>query len=345
MKINLPKNTVQEIAAPVAAVVASFVTGGLLILAVGGNPFFIYWRLFDGIFGNPYGIAQVLFKATPLFFTGLSVAFAFRCGLFNIGAEGQFYAGAFLMAYAGFTFPGLPGIILLPLCIAAGMLGGAVWAGIPGFLKSKTGAHEVITTIMMNFIAIALTNYLVANYFHLPETVHTAEIAAGAWIPRLDTLIPAFKGSPVNFSLVLALVFAAGVWYVLFKTRFGFEIRSIGLNPNAARYAGVPVENRIFQVMLISGMMSGLVGANFVMGYKHYFEQGFSAGSGFMGIAVALLGRNHPAGILLAALLFGFLSYGGLIINAYVPKELVDILQAAVIIFVIVFTRTRTPDD
>lgn len=328
-----------EILSPVLAVIAAFLVGGIFILIIGQNPFFIYGKLFSGTLGNPYGIAQVLFKATPLIFTGLAVAFAFRAGLFNIGAEGQLYIGAFLTAYLGFTLVNLPGFILIPLCISGGMIGGALWAGIPGILKAKRGAHEVITTIMMNFIALALTNYLVARHFHAPEAVHTQAIALSARIPRLSTVFSWFSGSPLNYSIFLALLACFIIYYILWKTSLGYELRAVGLNPFAAEYGGINIAKSTILAMALSGALAGLVGVNYVMGYKYYFEQGFSGGVGFMGIAVALLGRNNPIGVILAALLFGLLSFGGLIINAYVPKELVDILQAIVIIFVIASSR------
>lgn len=328
-----------EILSPVLAVVAAFFVGGIFILIIGQNPFFIYGKLFSGTLGNPYGIAQVLFKATPLIFTGLAVAFAFRAGLFNIGAEGQLYIGAFLTAYLGFTLVDLPGFILIPLCILGGMIGGALWAGIPGILKAKRGAHEVITTIMMNFIALALTNYLVARHFHAPETVHTQAIALSARIPRLSTAFSWFSGSPLNYSIFLALLACFIIYYILWKTSLGYELRAVGLNPFASEYGGINIAKSTILAMALSGSLAGLVGVNYVMGYKYYFEQGFSGGAGFMGIAVALLGRNNPIGVILAALLFGLLSFGGLVINAYVPKELVEILQAIVIIFVIASSR------
>lgn len=340
----IKKEKLLEIFAPLLAVIAAFLVGGIFILIIGQNPIFIYGKLFSGTLGNPYGIAQVLFKATPLIFTGLAVAFGFRAGLFNIGAQGQLYMGAFLTAYLGFTLVSLPGFILIPLCILGGMIGGALWAAIPGILKAKRGAHEVITTIMMNFIALALINYLIVQHFHIPGTVHTQAISLAARIPRLSTLFSKFSGSPLNYSIFLALFACLVVYYILWKTSLGYELRAVGLNPFAAEYGGISVAKNTVLAMALSGALAGLVGVNYVMGYKYYFEQGFAGaggfgGIGFMGIAVALLGRNNPIGVVLAALLFGLLSFGGLIINAYVPKELVDILQAIVIIFVIASSK------
>jgi len=322
---------------PIIAVVASFVVGGIFIFAVGQSPFHIYGIMFSGALGSAYGWGQIIFKMTPLIFTGLAVAFAFRGGLFNIGAEGQLYIGAMLTTIAGYYLRSLPGVILVPLCVLAGFIGGAIWASLPAILKARLGVHEVINTIMMNFIAYALVNYFLVNHFSVPETVHTPEISPNAYLPRLSLIIPAFASSPANFSFLLALVALYLFWYIIFKTKLGYEIRAVGLNKDASRYAGISVPRITFLALSIAGGFAGLVGTNFVMGYKHYFEEGFSLGVGFMGIAVALLGQNHPAGILLASFLFGVLSHGGLVINTYIPKELVDILQAIVIIFMVVF--------
>ena len=338
-RAHLAQKLIGAIAVPVIAIAAALLAGAVFIAAIGQSPAVVYGILLRGTFGNFYGLGQVLFKATPLIFTGLSVALAFKAGLFNIGAEGQLYIGAFAVAWVGFTFSSLPGFVLVPLCILAGALGGALWGVIPGYLKARFGTHEVINTIMLNFIAMALTGYLVTYVYFVPETVHTQRIAAQAQIPRLEEFWPVFRGSPVNFSLFLALGIAIVVYLFLWKTKFGFELRAMGLNPWAAEYGGISVRSGVITAMTLSGALAGLVGVDSVMGYKHYYEAGFSSGTGFMGIAVALLGRNHPLGVVLAALLFGALSYGGLVINAIVPKELVDILQAIVILVVIAGTN------
>ncbi|MEP7028851.1 MAG: ABC transporter permease [Candidatus Eisenbacteria bacterium] len=319
---------------PLLAVVGALAVGALFIAAVGKNPLAVYGRMALGVFGNAYGIGQVLFRATPLVFTGLAVALGFRAGLFNIGAEGQLVMGAFACGVVGATFRDLPGVLLLPLTIASGMAAGALWALPPAWLKAKVGAHEVINTIMMNFIALALVQYL-GHFAFVPATVHTAEIGAGARIARFEAFLPIFRGSPVNLSLVLAVGVALLVGWVLFRTRFGYELRAVGLSPSAAEYAGIDVPRTWILALCISGAIAGLVGANFVQGYKGYFESGFSSGIGFLGIAVALLARNHPIGVVVASLFFAALGYGGLVINTEVPKELVEILQAIVILFAI----------
>ena len=321
---------------PIIAILLSFIAGGIFILAIGENPFTIYWIMFSQAMGTSYGWGQIIFKMTPLIFTGLAVAFAFRAGLFNIGAEGQLYIGAMMTTIAGYLFHSLPAPLLIPICLLAGFVGGGIWAAIPGVLKAKLGVHEVINTIMMNFIAMALVNYILMTHFSVPETVHTPKIGIGAHLPRLSVIIPSLKASPANFSFFIALIAAFLCWFIIFKTRFGYEIRASGSNPKASRFAGISVPWVTFWTFTISGGLAGLVGTNFVMGYKHYFEEGFSTGVGFMGIAVALLGQNHPTGVILAAFLFGVLAHGGLIINVHIPKELVDILQAIVIIFMVV---------
>jgi simple sugar transport system permease protein len=321
-------------AGPLVAVVLALVVGGLFIAAVGKDPFDVYGRMVAGVFGNPYGWGQVLFRATPLVFVGLAVALGFQAGLFNIGAEGQLVFGAFVTALVGWQFGSLPAIVLLPSAILSGAAAGALWALPPAWLKAKVGAHEVINTIMMNFIAIALVQYWGKSMF-VHETVHTPEIAAGARLPRLEALLPVFQGSPLNASLALALVVALAVGWLLWRTRFGYELRAVGLSPSAAEYAGVAVPRVRILALCLSGALAGLVGTNFVLGYKNYFESGFSSGVGYLGIAVALLGRNHPVGVILAALFFAALGYGGLVINSIVPKELVEILQAIVILFAI----------
>ena len=197
----------------------------------------------------------------------------------------------------------------------------------------KFGAHEVIVTIMLNFIVLALLNYIVAAHLHVPETLHTPEIRNGG-VARLDAFLPAFHGSAANLTIIVALLAAAITWVYMFRTRRGYELRAVGLQPEAAEYAGVSVGGTWMRAMVFSGALAGLGGINYVLGYKHYYEEGFAGGAGFLGIAVALVGRNHPVGVVLAALFFATLSQGGLAIHAFVPKQMVDVLQGVVIIAV-----------
>jgi ABC-type uncharacterized transport system permease subunit len=320
--------------APLIAVALALVAGAAFILAIGEHPLDIYALMLRETLGTGYGIGQTLFKATPLIFCGLAVAVGFRAGLFNIGVEGQLTVAAFAAALAGARLAAQPAFLLLPLTLMVAMVVGAAWGAVPGILKARFGAHEVINTIMLNFIAFALVSYLGRGVFQ-PATVRTAEIGPGAMLPRLEAWWPALHGSPANLSLLIGLLAAAAVGVLLFRTRLGYELRALGLNAPAAQYGGVPLGITQVKAMAISGALGGLAGMNFVLGYKHFFELGFSAGAGFLGIAVALLGRNHPVGVVLAALFFGALSHGGLAINQRVPKELVDVLQAIVILLAI----------
>jgi len=324
---------------------AAFLVGGLVVTAIGENPFRIYAILFRGAFGSVDAVGLVLFNAVPLIFTGLAVAFAFRAGLFNIGGEGQLYIGAFVCTLAGLWLGGLPAVLLIPLLILASAAGGAAWAAVPGLLKARFGVHEVINTIMMNFIAVGLTSYFIINMLREPGqmTPQTSEIAFAGHLPRLaESLsligIPLPQANPLNFSIVLALGAVWLAWFILYRTNLGYEIRAVGMNAKAAEYAGINVRRTIVLAMLISGAFAGLVATNEVMGFRHRFLDNFSSGLGFMGIAVALLGKNTPLGVLLAALLFGVLNTGGLEIDIFtdVPRELILVLQAITIILVVV---------
>jgi general nucleoside transport system permease protein len=318
----------------VVALLIAAIVGDILILAFGQNPGAVYRLLLEGTWGNAYGLGQVLYKATTLTFTGLAIAVGLRAGLFNIGAESQLAAGGFVAAMVGLALPsGLPALVTLPVYILAAAAGGAAVGAIPGGLKAKFGAHEVITTIMLNYIVLAFLNYLVAAHLKVEGTLHTKEIGAGA-LPRFADFASAFRGSAANIVLLLALVAVAAVWWYLFRTRHGFELRATGLQPEAAEYGGVKVRGVWWKALALSGAIAGLGGLNFVLGYKHYYEDAFASGAGFVGIAVAIVGRNHPVGVLLAALVFATMSQGGLAVNAVVPKQIVDVLQAVVIIAV-----------
>jgi ABC-type uncharacterized transport system permease subunit len=327
------KRTVEEAVLPaLVALLVAAVVGDVLILSFGQNPGSVYRLLIDGTWGNAYGFGQVLYKTTTLTFTGLAVAVGLRAGLFNIGAESQLAAGGFLAALVGLVLPmGLPALVTLPAFLVAAAAGGAFVGGIPGVLKARFGAHEVITTIMLNFIVLALLNYLTAAHLKVEGTLHTTEIHAGA-LPRLSSMIDAFHGSAAN--VVLSFVTAAAVAWFLFRTRRGFELRATGLQPAAAEYGGVNVGGVWWRTMALSGALAGIGGLNYVLGYKHYYEESFASGAGFLGIAVAIVGRNHPVGVVLAAFVFATMSQGGLAVNAVVPKQIVDVLQAVVIIAV-----------
>ncbi len=335
---------------PLVAVAAAFLVGGLVVATIGENPLRIYGILFRGAFGSVDAIGLVLFNACPLIFAGLAVAFAFRAGLFNIGGEGQIYLGAFICAWVGLSISGLPAWLAVPLLVAASAAGGALWASIPGLLKARFGAHEVINTIMMNFIAIGVTGYFVINVFREPGqmTPQTAEIVAGR-LPRLAGAlnaigIPLPAANPLNASIVIALLAIVAAWFILQRTTLGYEIRAVGLNPSAAENAGINVRRTMVLAMIVSGAFAGLVATNEVMGFRHRFLDNFSGGIGFMGIAVALLGKNTPLGVLFAALLFGILNTGALEVDIFtdVPRELILVVQAVTIILVVVGNEVVT---
>lgn len=307
-------------------------------MTLGVTPGTFYRELFSGTLGSGFGIGQVLYRATPLLFTGLSVAFAFRAGLFNIGAEGQMAVGALAMAWAG-AIVGWPPILGVIVALCAGAVGGGIWGAIPGLLKAKTGSHEVIVTLLLNFVAFALVNYALAQGLALPETVRTAEIAEGARLARLESWTPVFRGSPVSLSLFIAVALALLLQLWLRRSSAGFSLQVLGEGLPVARYAGLSVERGVALAMIGSGALAGLAGSAFVLGFKHYFEEGLTSGAGFLGIGVALLARNRPLWIIPSALFFGMLSFGGFVMNRLVPRELIDVLQAVILLLFILFDR------
>ena len=303
---------------------------------LGQNPLHIFRLIGSQVLFDGYGLGSILYKATTLIFSGLACALAFRCGLFNIGAEGQLYAGAFGMTMFGLYGPRLPNWLMLPCLLGVAAAGGAAWAVIPAWLKARRGAHEVISTMMMNFVAMAAINWLISTRFHDPETIHTAELPAPCVFPPIAAFERLFPGSAVNASIFLALGFCAIIAYFLWRTPLGFEWRAVGINPAAAKTSGVRVDLTLIGILLASGAVAGLAGANFVLGYKHYFEEGFASGAGFLGIAVALVARNNPIAVIPSAFLFAFLSQAGLTLNRWIPRELFEILQAGAILIIVI---------
>ena len=277
-------------------------------------------------------VSESLVISTPYIFAGLAVSLGFRGGLFNIGAEGQLFVGALAAAYIGYAVKGLPAYIHLPLALLAGILAAAVWSAIPGYLKAKTGAHEVINTIMMNYIAYRLTDFMLSGPMARPDHLPiTPEIAKSAYLPI-------FYKNPVrlHWGFILALVMAFLVYWFLWKTPLGVEIRMVGANPRAARYAGVKMSLIMVLTMALSGALAGMAGANQILGVDHRLVRSFSTGYGFDSIALALLGNSHPLGVVLAALMFGFLRGGAARMQsiAGIPVEIIGIIQAMVIIFI-----------
>jgi ABC-type uncharacterized transport system permease subunit len=279
-----------------------------------------------------YPFTESLATVTPYILAGLAVAVGFKCGLFNIGAEGQFGIGALCSAFVGYSLKGLPWYVHLPLALLAGAAGGALWAAIPGLLKGLTGAHEVVNTIMMNYISYRLSDWLLNGPMKAPGyRPLTPVIEDSAMLPR-------FFPDPLRFNwgFVLALAVAVLVWWILFKTTIGMEIRSVGANPDGARYAGMSIVKNFVIAMSLSGALAGLAGSVQVLGIDHWVGQGFSAGYGFDSIAIALLGQSHPLGVVLSALLWGTLRSGATRMQslAGVPIEFISIIQGLVIAFV-----------
>lgn len=319
-----------------------------------------YSSLFVGAFGSPERIAEALrsgdgaairkafypffeslVATTPYIFGGLAVALGFRAGLFNVGAEGQIFIGAVFAAYAGYAFKGLPAIIHLPLALLAGALGGGLWGFIPGWLKAKTGGHEVINTIMLNYVAFRVSDLLLTGPMKRPGSPNpiSPTIEESAKLPRLF-------GEPIRFHMgfFVALFVAWLVYWFLFKTKWGFELRAVGANLHAARYAGMAVTLVTVLAMSLSGALAGLAGANEVLGVNYNLAMAFSSGYGFDSIALALLGNSHPAGVVLAALLFGTLRNGAtnMQLKAGIPIDIISILQALILIFIAAPVIIRT---
>ena len=349
-------NIIREITWPLAAVIAAFVVGGIIVLLIGDNPLLTFYQLIGNSFGSLNDLGYTLFIATPLIFTGLAVAVAFRCGLLNIGAEGQLYVAAFATAWVGIKFGGtvvnvfgkeenwswmtLPPYLLILACMFAAVSAGAVWGAIPGILKAKFGSHEVINTIMLNFIAISLVSYFTQYYYKIPgdPLLQTAEIGPGAHIPRISQYIPGMPDFvPLSVAFLLAILMCVLVYIFLWKTKWGYELRAVGENPTAAEYGGISPKRQIITAMTISGGLAGMVAIGEVLGYRYRYYDGFSDGWGFLGIAVALLGRNHPLGIFIAAIFFAVLKRGEIFVDIetrYVSKDLVEVSQAIIILFV-----------
>lgn len=313
------------------AIAAALLIGAGLIYASGRSVVEAYSTLFTGALVGTYNIANTLMLTTPLLFAGLAVAFAFQAGLFNIGVEGQLYVGGLAAAIVGLYGTGLPTPIHVTLALLAGAVGGGLWALLPAYLKARVGAHEVVTTIMMNYVGILLTTLLVKTYFKEAGPVN--QTAFLPYSARMAELIP---GTRLSWAIILGVAVAAGIEFLLKRTAVGFEIRAVGENPAAAEYAGVNPRRQIIIAMVISGAIAGLAGASVVMGTLYRFIANFSPGYGFTGIAVALLGRNQPWGVVPAALLFGALQSGGMSMQLFarIPLDLMTVVQGLVILFV-----------
>jgi general nucleoside transport system permease protein len=316
---------------------------GLVVALVGLDPLQVLSLLVKGAFGSQVGVSYTLYYATTFVFTGLAVAVAFHGGLFNIGAEGQALMGGLGVGLLALALgPSLPAWLLLPLMVAAAMLFGLAWAAVPGVLQAYRGSHVVITTIMFNFIAAALMGWLLVNTLKAPGSMapESASFAEAAHLPRVHEAFQAmgmtWPNTPLNLSLLLAVAAVLLVWLLLWKSQLGYALRAVGHAPSAALYAGIEPKRQVVLAMAISGALAGMVGVNEIAGVHHRLMADFVAGAGFTGIAVSLIGRNHPVGIVLAAILFGALYQGGAELAFEIPgfsRDMVFTLQGLIVLF------------
>lgn len=315
------------------SVIIALLIGCIVLLASGINPIAAYRALLFGAFGNLRNTFDTLGRATPIIFTGLAIAFAFRGGMFNIGAEGQLAAGAIFAAIAGYAL-NLPMILHLPISIIAGMAGGVAWAAIPAFLRAKKGVHEVISTIMMNYIAIHMGGFLIEK-LRTNEMPQTPDVLASAKLLKISEMTTAVKSTNLNIGFLLAVISAIILFVIINKTVFGYELRAMGFSPLAAEDAGIRIDKKIITIMLISGLLSGLAGTERVLGVHRTYLSGISTNFGFEGIAVALLAKNNPIGIIFSAILFGALSSGGqyMSFETNASIDIVGIIQGLIILF------------
>jgi general nucleoside transport system permease protein len=319
-----------------------------VIFLVGENPVRALRLLVVGAFGDAEALGYTLYYATNFAFTGLAVAVAFHAGLFNIGAEGQAYIGGLGVGLLCLGAGGWPTVLVVPVAVGVGAAGGAAWAFVPAWLQARRGSHVVITTIMFNFIASALMTYLLVNVLIKPgqQSPETREFAPATWMPALHDVARSvgwdIGRSPLNLSAVLALAAGALVWLYLWHTRWGYEVRAFGHSETAAIYAGIAPGRTVIVAMSVSGALAGLMSLNEIMGVQHRLILNFPGGAGYVGIAAALMGRNHPLGIVLAAVLFGALYQGGSELSFDMPtitRDMVVVIQGLIILVCGAFER------
>jgi len=327
---------------PAINVLLAFFVAGLVVIFIGEDPVRAMRIMIAGSLGSDYGIGYTLFYTTSFIFTGLAVAVAFHAAIFNIGGEGQAGVAGIGVAIVCLTLDGTHWLLAFPLAIIGAALFGAAWAAIPAYLQAKRGSHIVITTIMFNYIAAALLIYVLNQYFKVAGSMapESRRFAEGAQIPRLDEIAGwigmELTRTPANISLFLALLACLGVWYLIWRSRLGYELRAFGHSEKAAVYAGISPVWIIMIAMLISGALAGMMALNTVMGELQRLNLDSVQGAGFVGIAVALMGRSHPIGVILAALLFGVLYQGGAELAfeiPAIPSQMILTIQALVILF------------
>ncbi|AKU22376.1 ABC transporter permease [Massilia sp. MB5] len=324
---------------PILNLLSALLVAALVIHLLGEDPLESLHILINSAVINPEGLSYTLFYASTFVFTGLAVSLAMQAGLFNIGAEGQMYFGGLGLTVAMLAFDSsMPAIVLIPLGMIGAALFGALWSFLPGYLQAKRGSHIVVTTIMFNFIAASLMNFIIVKYMIPPGEQNTASraFAAAAEMPRLNTWFPALGDTPLNVSFLLAIAALAIYGVMVWRSSWGYKLRATGLNKHAAHYAGVKISGMIITVMLLSGALAGLGSVNSIMGSTHYLSLNFVGGAGFVGIAIALMGRQHPVGIFLSAVLFGALIQGGFDLSLEkpnIPTETFIFIQGLIILF------------
>ncbi|NJK81543.1 MAG: ABC transporter permease [Chloroflexaceae bacterium] len=334
--LSIARTIINPLVVPFFAVLTALLIGALIIWLTGKDPGAAYLGLWQGSFGSLQALERTIVRSTPFIIAGLAVALGFKAGLFNIGAEGQLYAGALLAVTVGYFVQGVPAIIHIPLAIIAGAVGGLIWGAIPGILKARTGAHEVINTIMLNFIAIRMTDWLIKS--REPYILGDPADSSGSRTQFIQdsAILPSIPGTDLHLGILMAIVLVFAVQWLLFRTTIGFELRTVGTNPSAARYAGMSVPNNIILAMALSGMLAGLAGAGEVLGQEQALRTEFFAGLGFDAIAVALLARSNPLAMIPAGLLWGGLLTGAQLmqVRAELSIDLIKIVQALIIMFV-----------
>ncbi len=328
-----------NIVIPLISIVLALIVGAVFLFIAGHNPYAAYLAMFDGGFGSFYGLSETIVKAIPLMLCALGISLAFRMQLWNIGAEGQLHMGAFGATWVALTYPDAPAVILIPAIFLAGIICGGIWGLLPAVPRAYMGVNEIITTLMLNYVAILWVDYLVYGPWKDPAGLNfplTAEFSAAATLPTLF-------GTRIHFGLIIALLLAVLIHLSIKYSRFGYEIRVIGESPAAARYAGMSISKNILLVMLASGAICGLAGAVEVSGLMHRLQHGFSPGYGYTAIIVAWLAKLHPAAIILVAVLFGGLQAGGFSLQTSgIPAAMVLMLQGLILFFVLggeIFTR------
>ena len=335
-------NTLVVTLVTVTNLLVAFFISGIVIWALGEDPWFALKIMLHGAFGYDEGIGYTLYYTTNFIFTALAFAIAFHCRLFNIGAEGQAYIGGLGVGLICLWLEDLPFALILPTAIASAALFGAAWGAVPGYLQAKRGSHVVITTIMFNFIASVLMVYLLVNVLIKPGQMspESREFGENGWLPQMHELLGwlgiQVTPTPLNLSLFWAMICAFLVWRYIWHTRWGYEMRTVGVNESAAVYAGINVDRNIIVAMSLAGALAGFVGINEIMGFNHRILLNFQFGYGFTGIAVSLIGRNHPFGILFASLLFGILYQGGAELafeTQTIDRHMVVLIQGLVILF------------